>query len=310
MYTPMARAMNDDWTSATFRSALVAMVRRRVPDGDVDDVVQAALTEAVATRDRPADPEGARRWIGGVARNKIADYHRRARRETFHVPELATPAAHDAERDLLRWAVGELPAGADAQQTLAWLLREADGERLEEIAAEERLPAPQVRQRVSRLRKLFRARWAQIVAAGLVALALWLAWRSARPQGEMAHRALGEAPEVQVARARGRTMREAAMRTCDEGAWQRCLDALDAAKALDPAGDDAPAVRAARQRAHDAIEREHRAPAPVGDARGFGGLGAMGMDTHDSGGGMPAEWYAARRRRRARGDAGVPSDAR
>lgn len=260
----MPPAMNDDWTSESFRAALTAWVRRRVPEGEVDDVVQAALTEAVARTDRPTDPEGARRWIWGVARNKIADHHRRARRETIDTPEVIE-AAQQAERDLLRWAVGELPEGADAQKTFEWLLREGEGEKLEEIAAEEKLPAPQVRQRVSRLRRLFRSRWAQLAAAGLLALVAWLAWRSTNSVDEVAERdrpELTEPPELLAARARGHVLREEAVALCDRAEWQRCLDQLDEAKRLDPAGDDTPGVHEVRRRAHDAIEQRRDAPAP------------------------------------------------
>ncbi len=42
-------------------------------------------------------------------------------------------------------------------RTFVWRLREGEGESLEDIASAERLPPPQVRQRVSRLRRLFRA---------------------------------------------------------------------------------------------------------------------------------------------------------
>lgn len=256
--------MNDDWTSASFRAALVAMVRRRVPDRDADDVVQAALAEAVAARDRLSDPEGARRWIWTVARNKIADYHRRARRETTDVPEQTAPASDEAERDLLRWAVGELPPGSDAQKTFEWLLREGDGEKLEEIAAQEKLPAPQVRQRVSRLRRLFRARWAQLAAAGVVALVVYLALRRVRTDTYTAQhdppRVL-EDPALVASRHRGRVLRVRALAECEEAHWARCIELLDEARALDPVGDESLPVREARQLAHDANERE-RPPAP------------------------------------------------
>ncbi|TAK29345.1 MAG: sigma-70 family RNA polymerase sigma factor [Myxococcaceae bacterium] len=266
MYRPMAPTMDDDWTSASFRAALLAMVRRRVPPGEADDVVQAALAEAVAAADRPRDPAGLRRWIWGVARHKIADFHRRARREDVgDVPEQVAASSPDAERDLLRWAVGELPPGADAQRTFAWLLREGEGEKLDAIADDERLPAPQVRQRVSRMRRLLRARWAQLVAAGLAALVVYLVVRSARSPGDAPHHAprLVEGPEVTVAVAQGRARRTEALRACDAAQWRRCLDELDAARALDPAGDEAGRVRRARQSARDGLERDVPGPAPL-----------------------------------------------
>ena len=281
MYRPMAPTMDDDWTSASFRAALLAMVRRRVPPGEADDVVQAALAEAVAAADRPRDPADLRRWIWGVARHKIADYHRRARREAVgDVPEQVAVPSPDAERDLLRWAVGELPPGADAQRTFAWLLREGEGEKLESIADDERLPPPQVRQRVSRMRRLLRARWAQLVAAGLAALVVYLVARSARPPGDAPRPAprLVEGPEVTVAVARGRALRTEALRACDAAQWRRCLDELDAARALDPAGDEAERVRRARQSAHDALEREEPGPAPLAPPSPSATLGSSPTD--------------------------------
>lgn len=303
----MSRA--HEWTSAAFRAALLARVRRRVPDADAEDVVQSVLAEALSSPARPDEPDAARRWIWGIARHKIADHHRRAGRETNDVPERAAPPAPHEENALLAWAVGELPPGADAQKTLDWLLREGEGETLEAIAEEERLPAPVVRQRVSRLRKLFRSRWAQVVAAGLAVL---VGWALLRRQGR--ERPVGVPPEVRedpnlvAVRERARAMREEATRAAARSDWARCLERLDAAKAIDPAGDRAPGVEALRQQARDAIERE-RAPAPapvfapddasVGDPFGFGGLGTMGSGDSMSGDPGPP------RRRRVRRDAGA-----
>ena len=67
--------------------------------------------------------------------------------------------------DLMRWAQKELPAGKENEQTLEWMLREGEGEKLETIAAEANVPAPRVRQRVSRLRRYYKARWAAQTAA-------------------------------------------------------------------------------------------------------------------------------------------------
>ncbi len=252
----MLSSVQDDWTSAAFRDALLAMVRRRVPPADADDVVQAALTEAVASTDRPREREEARRWIWGVARNKVADYHRRQRREVVGaVPEQVAPRAAEAERDLLRWAVGELPPDSDARRTFEWLLREGDGETLEAIAEEARLPPPQVRQRVSRMRRLFRLRWAQLAAAGLAGVLVYLAWRGARSPAPHDHRPapLVEAPEIAALAARVQRLREEALRACDRREWTRCLEGLDAARRLDPMGDDTPVVQRARRLAHLAL---------------------------------------------------------
>jgi hypothetical protein len=49
-------------------------------------------------------------------------------------------------------------------------LRESDGESLDEIARDAELPAPRVRQRVSRLRRHLHSRWLALGAAGLALL--------------------------------------------------------------------------------------------------------------------------------------------
>ncbi len=177
--TPTRSPLLDD---PGLRGELTVMVRRRVPAADVDDVVQSTLADALSAEAPPDEPERLRRWVFGIARHKIVDAHRARRREVLEEPEEAAaalsyaPAAGDADEhvdasDLLRWAERELPDGAEARATLGLMLREGDGERLEHLAAEASLPAATVRQRVVRLRRHFRARWA-FQAAVLIALLL------------------------------------------------------------------------------------------------------------------------------------------
>jgi RNA polymerase sigma factor (sigma-70 family) len=168
----------DALTDPTFRRALIQMVRRRVPESEAEDIVQSALAEALSAPNAPAETDGLRRFVWGIARHKVADYYRRARREALDEPEIVAEDAPHTEEDLLRWAARELPRAKDARQTLEWMLREGEGEKLEAIAESEQLPAPRVRQRVSRLRRHLKARWAVELAAlaaigVLVALLLW-----------------------------------------------------------------------------------------------------------------------------------------
>lgn len=248
-------------TDPRFRYALSAMVRRRVPESDVEDIVQSALAEAFASSSAPPDPEALRRWVWGVARHKVADFYRRARRERLDLPELEAEGAPHSENDLLRWAARELPPGRDAEETLEWMLREGAGEKLESIAESAKVPAPRVRQRVSRLRKHLRSRWqmelAALAALGvLVALALY-AFRKPEAGAPITHDVPG-VPSVEAPRAIAERERGRAFERCDAGAFQECLDALDRAAGLDPVGDATERVQRARDAAKKAL-----APAPA-----------------------------------------------
>jgi DNA-directed RNA polymerase specialized sigma24 family protein len=156
------------------REALLKYARRRLPPGEVEDLVQNTLTEALISGSPPSDEGDFRRWVHGIARHKIADSYRRRGRlpvlgADVDVDAKAAPLAA-APGELVQWIERELPKTDGAHATLHWLLRESDGESLDEIARDVALPAPRVRQRVSRLRRHFHARWLALGAAGLILL--------------------------------------------------------------------------------------------------------------------------------------------
>jgi DNA-directed RNA polymerase specialized sigma24 family protein len=152
------------------RHSLRAMVRRRVPSSEADDIVQATLCDALAAVRVPTDPGDVPRWVMAIGRNKISDHFRRAGREErcedAPVQLLVEPVE---ERALLREIVDDAHATPSALRTLGWVVREAAGEQLADIAEEERLPATVVRQRISRWRK--RARTVFLLAAASLAIA-------------------------------------------------------------------------------------------------------------------------------------------
>jgi DNA-directed RNA polymerase specialized sigma24 family protein len=236
------------------RNALVAMVKKRVPDSEVEDIVQSTLADAFASPHAPQDAESFRRWIFGVAKNKVVDYHRRAGRETFEVPEVAGNAAPHQEADLLRWAEKHLPPGEENKATLEWMLREGDGEKLESIAETEHLPAPRVRQRVSRLRRHLKAHWqkevAVLAALGVLITGLYLFLKRPQPGLPIANEDVARAEE----------MRKQAFEKCLAKEWNDCVQKLDDAKRLDPAGDTAPTVQQARDNAAKAKALPPTAP--------------------------------------------------
>lgn len=261
--TSMTPHRRQQLSDTRLREAVAAVVRRLVPPDEVDDVVQAAFTEALAAQNTPEAPDDLRRWVTGIARHKAADLHRRRRREQVgDTPEVEAPSGPQSASELLRWAERELPDGDGAHQTLDWMLREGAGEKLESIAESEQIPAPRVRQRVARLRKHFRERWAAQTAIGaavLIALgvALW-AWRKMSPP----ERIVRDVPSSTVPFQndgdpiqRARELRKVAFEDCKNESWQRCIDGLDDAAKLDPEGDKNDEIRQARQAA-----RDHLAP--------------------------------------------------
>jgi len=238
------------------RREVEAVVRRRVRSDEAQDVVQAALADVLAAVRVPEDAEEFRRFVFAVTRNKVFDHFRRRVREAPEEEGLEPTAAEAplSARDILRWAEGKLP-DQEAQHTLEWMLREGDGEKLEHIARDANVPAPRVRQRVSRLRRFLRESWAAEITLGLLGCALltpiavhyYLHWRA---QQEIVERGPVLRPEPPLSpEQQGRELRRAALLRCEKLDDQACLEGLDRARELDPAGENAAEVVNARRAA-------------------------------------------------------------
>jgi DNA-directed RNA polymerase specialized sigma24 family protein len=164
------RAVTETLGRSELRSGLTALLRRRVPLQEVDDIAQTVLADALAANRVPTDPEELRRWLTGIARHKIADYYRRAARAQVDEGQVdaafVEPTAFE-EREVLHALLGEQRSRREAE-TMEWLIREHSGERLADIAAENELPAPVVRKRVSRLRRALRSRWTAVMGFAAV----------------------------------------------------------------------------------------------------------------------------------------------
>jgi DNA-directed RNA polymerase specialized sigma24 family protein len=259
------RSVREALQDGELRSALVRYVRQRVPESDVEDVVQAALADALASPQPPQTAEEIRRWVYAITRHKVADHYRRSKHEPVPDPEAGSDAATESApistRDLLRWAEREMPEGG--QNTLEWMLREGAGEKLEHIAADAALPAATMRQRVSRMRRFLRDRWAAELALGAALLlvaggALWV-WRVRVPDQSI----VAEPSRTQGPLERARELRQSALGHCTASRWERCLAELDEAKRLDAAGDVSSDVQLARERASIALGRTAPAPEPT-----------------------------------------------
>jgi DNA-directed RNA polymerase specialized sigma24 family protein len=228
-------------------------VGRRVASADVSDIVQETLVDAISSGDAPEAPDARRRWVHGIARHKVADHFRRlARERPVEWPVCSEPVAESSAvmaLELYHWARRELPEAAYAKQTFEVLLREGNGETLEEIARNELLDAAQLRKRVSRLRKYFRQRWAAQLGAAAAALILVFVGISA---WDLLDDSAGSGPHGPMDDAR--ELRQAGMEACGRGRWATCLDMLDEAKRLDPAGDARRDVQNTRDQAVGALQ--------------------------------------------------------
>ena len=238
------------------REALVQYARRRLPPGEVEDLVQNTLTEALVASNAPSGESEFLRWVRGIARHKVADSYRRRGRLPVLDAEMdakQAPPAHGTE-ELEQWILRELPKTDNAQATLHWLLRESDGESLDDIARDAALPPPRVRQRVSRLRRHFHARWLALGAAGLALLiGVGLLFHYAKRPVTVPP--IAQEPVKPLERVRG--IRQRALERCAAGAFDECVARLDEAKLLDPLGDSASVVQDARAAAMRAAQ-----PAP------------------------------------------------
>ncbi|MFO0758382.1 MAG: sigma factor [Byssovorax sp.] len=252
------------------RKSLTEFVRRRVPSADADDVVQIVLLDALGTPGRPEDPRELIRWLHGIARHKVADYHRRAHREPpAELPEIPVGPEPIEARELARWAEEQAGGARDAKETLRWMAREGEGEKLEAIAADEKVPAARVRQRVSRMRRWMKERWmAELAAvAALTAIAIAIYWLFRKPD-EVARPEKPEpsgapiGPDQPSPLEQARKLRQDGLDRCDRGDWKGCLESLDQARSVDPVGDADPAIGAARERAQKALQND--APSPSG----------------------------------------------
>lgn len=232
------------------RLALVAFARRHVPERDAEDVVQTAIAAALESPSPPDDELGRRRWLFAIVRHKAMDWHRAHRRDRLGDPPVEPSEAPEGDAHALyEWARRELPEGDDVERTFQLMLREGDGEKLEHLALEENVPPARLRQRVSRLRRHFRQRWALAVGtlALLVVSAALLATRRAPEPVPIAKEDVAPpSPEERVAPVLRR-----AVEACARDQWDQCERAIDEARIIHPPSFESAEVRAMRA----AIER-------------------------------------------------------
>jgi DNA-directed RNA polymerase specialized sigma24 family protein len=240
---------------------LMAAARRKgVPGSDVENVVQDTISSACIARKLPGGSGDARdKYVFGILGYKIADYWR----DTYTQKEIAERAeayfaAHAvaadpvAERDVFDKLVTAVKARQHSD--LRCLLRHKIGQvPMTTIAREQGEDYEAFAKRMKRL-------WRQLQAAvGVMGgvFALLLVIFHPRPDHPLAFDEPGPVAlnEPAVSTHIGETdptdwaqvLRGEAFRACMDNKWYECLEGLDAARELDPAGDHDPVVAAARK---------------------------------------------------------------
>jgi DNA-directed RNA polymerase specialized sigma24 family protein len=251
-----------DLSDPALARAVCAVLRLNgVPADDVEDLLQDTRLEAQKAQARlPMSEPDRTNYVCGIARH-LARKWRVANKAREHregiVPWALRPKTPPyEERDLAaklhEFAVARDPVGTD------WLLRaKVYGENEVAIAEEDGVPADRVRKRVSRMLVFLRDRAMTLVAA--VALLVAGVWEMARQPAHIAK--VPEIPEVVPAPLDAAALRSRARAACDARAWKECVDDLDAARSLDPAGETRE-TRVLRALAEEQL-RPHKAPIPV-----------------------------------------------
>jgi len=143
-----------------FGADLRAFVARRVPESDVDDVVQDVFLRIHRGLGGLADRERVAGWVYRVARSAVVDHHRR-RRDASELPEsLEAPSADDPEavqREVAGW-LAPLIATLPEPHREALTLVELEGVTQADLARRLGLSPSGARTRVQRARAELRRR--------------------------------------------------------------------------------------------------------------------------------------------------------
>ena len=252
----------------------VVLHRHGVHDGEMRDAVaeiRALALEAARRGRMPADGRGWRALAGLIAERWAIDRLRERdvtnRYDAGLVVEdpdvYERPILHREQRDPVdteRYlgVLKELFDRAEMPEHGAEILwAEAEGVAMGEVAEELGITEDAARGRLKRMRAKFRVRLAQL---GMLTLALLVVMLLAlgpaqvgMPQDAGPDAGTQDALRKATPPQEAAELRKVGLDACRVHDWSECLERLDAAAAIDPAGDDEPAVQAARARAlaHD-----------------------------------------------------------
>jgi DNA-directed RNA polymerase specialized sigma24 family protein len=251
-----------------------SLLRRGVPSRAVDDVVQQARIEVWQRFASEAHaPDEVERLLFRVAQCRAIDWWRSERRQVLRedYEELVESRAHRPEapaREALEAIERDVADDPQLAQALCDLAdKEVGGEEYDDIGRRRGVHPGRVRKGVFRLRGHVHEHLADyrgLIALAVVALLVSLARQRHRDEPARDHEPRPvptivappkPAPEQTPAQ-RARELRGVAERAYRAGEYAACRRALDAARAIDEAGDAEPAVRALRAAAERGIDAE------------------------------------------------------
>jgi DNA-directed RNA polymerase specialized sigma24 family protein len=211
-----------------------------------------------------------------IAREMAIDTHRKARRRSSvdvglcedpdeRVPADAADAADaiDARRQLA-FLQAEIASGNITDRQAAILTKAVDEIPQAEIAAQMQLAHSTVRNELSAARRMARTSWAAFAAVAAVCVFAILLARNEPPKAGSAppyHPDESGTPRAQTTEEMLRIVRRKALDACDRQEWAKCLEELDVARDVDPAGEKDEKIQRAR-----AMATQHVAPAPSASA--------------------------------------------
>ncbi len=225
----------------------------------------------------PASCEECVALVRKIAREMAIDTHRKARRrasvdvglcedpdERVHADGADATDVIDARRQLA-FLQSEVASGNITDRQVAILAKAVDEIAQTEIAAQMQLAHSTVRNELSAARRKARASWAAFAALAAVGVFAILLAQNEPPKVGSAppyHPDESGTPRVQTTEEMLQIVRRKALDACDRQEWATCLENLDVARDVDPAGEKDEKIRRAR-----AMATQHLAPAPASTSK-------------------------------------------
>ena len=284
----------------TLRKALDKVVRGRVNDADIDDVINGTLTDVWTQKKLPREPKARRRYVSAIARNKaIRWYTRNEKNRPDSEPLEAVPKGTTDDGGIERadsaQLVEKIAATVPEKERsafLCWVRNVLWGESIADMAREMGVQESTLHKRIGAVRG--RAKMSGLAIIGLAAVVFFF-MNSLQPAGQVGAGYHEPEPGTAEAKTLAAELREDARTLCEAGRWKDCLGAYDDAKRAGSGGRDPAGEGGARQGARRGTQA--RAVSPGGrrtSRRGF----AMPSDARLRP--MPATKTAKRRTRSSR----------